>query len=143
MLDQSLRAEHRRFSRCGAKQSPARQQIPFPDGALNLVVSTLSLHHWSDPVAVLGEVARVPGPDGSFLIFDLRRDMASPCWLLLCFATHFAVPAALRWVNEPLGSRNVTYTPTETAHLAQQSQPGGWRVTRGPFWLIIQGTRGS
>ncbi len=116
------------------------QQIPFPDASLDLVVSTLSLHHWSDPVAVLDEIARVLRPGGSFLIFDLRRDMAAPVWLLLWFATHVVVPAALRRVNEPLGSRNAAYTPQEAARLAEQSRLSGWRVTRGPLWLTIEGT---
>jgi len=44
------------------------KQIPFPDDSLDLVVSTLSLHHWSDPVAVLDEVARVLRPGGSLLL---------------------------------------------------------------------------
>jgi ubiquinone/menaquinone biosynthesis C-methylase UbiE len=115
------------------------QQIPFPDASLDLVVSTLSLHHWSDPVAVLDEIARVLRPGGSFLIFDLRRDMIAPCWLLLWFATHVVVPAALRRVNEPLGSRNAAYAPQEVARLAEQSRLSGWRVTHGPLWLIIEG----
>jgi ubiquinone/menaquinone biosynthesis C-methylase UbiE len=120
------------------------QQIPFPGASLDLVVSTLSLHHWSDPVAVLDEVARVLRPGGSFLIFDLRRDMAAPCWLLLWFATHVIVPAALRRVNEPLNSRNAAYTPQEAARLAAeslatQSHLSSWRVTRGPLWLTIEG----
>jgi ubiquinone/menaquinone biosynthesis C-methylase UbiE len=115
------------------------QQIPFLDTSLDLVVSTLSLHHWSDPVAVLDEIARVLRPSGSFLIFDLRRDMIAPCWLLLWFATHVVVPAALRRVNEPLGSRNAAYTPQEAARLAEQSRLSGWRITRGPLWLTIEG----
>jgi ubiquinone/menaquinone biosynthesis C-methylase UbiE len=115
------------------------QQIPFPNASLDLVVSTLSLHHWSDPVAVLDEIARVVRPGGSFLIFDLRRDMIAPFWLLLWFATHVVVPAALRRVDEPLGSRNAAYTPQEAARLAEQSHLSGWRVTRGPLWLIIEG----
>jgi len=49
------------------------RQIPFPDASLDLVVSTLSLHHWSDPIAVLDEIARVLRPGGSFLVFDLPR----------------------------------------------------------------------
>jgi ubiquinone/menaquinone biosynthesis C-methylase UbiE len=122
------------------------QQIPFPDGSLDLVVSTLSLHHWRDPVAVLDELARVlrspdlatGRPGGSFLIFDLRRDLALPFWLLLWFVTRFVVPPALRRVNEPLGSRDAAFTPEEAADLAQQSQLAGWRVTRGPLWLTIQ-----
>ena len=70
--------------------SPSRRgtwrRSPFPDDSLDLVVSTLSLHHWRDPVGVLDEIARVlrrpePAegqPGGSFLVFDLRRDMAAP-----------------------------------------------------------------
>jgi ubiquinone/menaquinone biosynthesis C-methylase UbiE len=116
------------------------QQIPFPDASLDLVVSTLSLHHWSDPVAALDEIGRVLRPGGSFLIFDLRRDMAAPAWLLLWFVTHAVAPAALRRVNEPLGSRDAAYTPQEAARLAEQSHLSNWRVTRGPLWLTIEGT---
>jgi ubiquinone/menaquinone biosynthesis C-methylase UbiE len=115
------------------------KQIPFPDDSLDLVVSTLSLHHWSDPLAVLDEVARVLHPGGSFLIFDLRRDMMAPVYLLLWFAQHVILPAALRRVGEPLGSRNAAYTPEEAAQLAAQSQLRGWRVARSPLWLTIEG----
>jgi len=115
------------------------KQIPFPDDSLDLVVSTLSLHHWSEPIAVLDEVARVLRPGGSFLIFDLRRDMLAPIYLLLWFAQHVILPAALRRAGEPLGSRNAAYTPEEAAQLAAQSQLRGWRVTRGPLWLAIEG----
>jgi ubiquinone/menaquinone biosynthesis C-methylase UbiE len=119
------------------------QQIPFPDDSLDLVVSTLSLHHWMDPVAVLDEVSRVLRPGGSFLIFDLRRDVSAPVWLLMWFATRFVVPSALRRVNEPLGSRDAAYTPQEAVYLAEQSRLPGWRVTRGLLWLTIEGTKGS
>jgi ubiquinone/menaquinone biosynthesis C-methylase UbiE len=117
------------------------QQIPFADGSVDLVVSTLSLHHWSDPVAVLDQVARVLHPGGSFLIFDLRRDLSAPVWLLLWFVTSFLVPPALRRVNEPMGSRDAAYTPLEALELAERSRLSGWRVTRGPLWLIIEGTK--
>lgn len=116
-------------------------QIPFPDSSLDLVVSTLSLHHWSDPVAVLNEIARVLRSDGSFLVFDLRRDMTAPFYLLLWFVTHCIVPKALRQVNEPLGSRNAAFTPREATHLAEQSALTGWRVTHGPLWLTIEGIK--
>jgi ubiquinone/menaquinone biosynthesis C-methylase UbiE len=128
---------------CASFRKGDVQQIPFPDDSLDLVVSTLSLHHWRDPVTVLDEVGRVLGPDGSFLIFDLRRDVSAPVWLLMWFATHFVVPSALRRVNEPLGSRDAAYTPREAAHLAEQSRLTGWRVSRGPLWLAIEGTKGD
>jgi len=124
--------------RIAFKQGNAAQ-IPFPDASLDLVVSTLSLHHWSDPVGVLDEIARVLRPGGSFLVFDLRRDMIAPFYLLLWFVTHCVVPRALRRVNEPLGSRDAAFTPQEAAHLAGQSRLTGWRVTYGPLWLTIEG----
>jgi ubiquinone/menaquinone biosynthesis C-methylase UbiE len=113
--------------------------LPFPDGSLDLVVSTLSLHHWDDPVSVLDEIARVLRPGGAFLVFDLRRDVGPAPWLLFWFAAHCVVPRALRHVGEPLGSRNAAYTPVEAAALAQASRLTGWRVTRGALWLTIEG----
>jgi ubiquinone/menaquinone biosynthesis C-methylase UbiE len=126
-------------------------RIPFPDGSLDLVVSTLSLHHWSDPVAVLDEIARVLRPGGAFLVFDLRRDLAAPFYLLLWFATTCVVPLALRRVNEPLSSRDASYTLQEAARLVEQSQlagsasltTGGWRIATGPLWLIVEGIKGE
>ncbi len=46
--------------------------LAFPDGSFDLVVSTLSMHHWADPAAGLGEIARVLGPGGRALIWDIR-----------------------------------------------------------------------
>lgn len=115
------------------------EHAPFETGALDLVVSTLSLHHWRDPVAALDEVARILRPGGAFVIFDLRRDMTPPAYLLLWLVTRYVMPYALRRVGEPQGSRDAAYTPAEAAALAQASQLTGWRVTRGPFWLSIEG----
>jgi len=125
------------------------ESLPFPDGSLDLAVSTLSLHHWSDPSAVFDEVARVlrppdleqGRPGGAFEIFDLRRDLALPFWLLLWFATHVVVPPALRSVNEPLASRDASYTPEEAGALAEGSQLTGWHVSSGPLWLMIEGRK--
>ena len=107
--------------------------LPFPDASLDLVVSTLSLHHWDDPVPIFNEVARVLRPGGAFLIFDLRRGLGPAPWLLIWFATHVVVPQSLRHIGEPLGSRNAAYTPDEAAGLLQTSRLNGWRVVRGPF----------
>jgi ubiquinone/menaquinone biosynthesis C-methylase UbiE len=46
--------------------------LPFPDGSFEVVVSTMSMHHWSDPIAGLNEIGRVLRPDGRALIWDLR-----------------------------------------------------------------------
>ncbi len=145
LSDEMLAAERRgRQSGLGHRTAFRKgdaAQIPFPDGALDLVVSTLSLHHWSDPVAVLDEIDRVLRPGGAFLILDLRRDLAAPSYLLIWFASRFVVPAALRGVREPLASRDAAYTPAEAARLAERSRLRGWQVTRGPLWLTIEGTK--
>ncbi|MGE5603391.1 MAG: class I SAM-dependent methyltransferase [Nitrososphaerales archaeon] len=114
---------------------------PLGDASVDLAISTLSLHHWDDPIAVLDEVARILRPGGHFLIFDLRRDMIPPFYLLIWFATRYIVPQALRHMGEPMGSRNAAYTPGEAAALAQASRLTGWHVASGPFWMSIEGTK--
>jgi len=46
--------------------------IPLPDASADLLVSTLSMHHWPDPAAALREIARVLRPGGEALIYDAR-----------------------------------------------------------------------
>jgi SAM-dependent methyltransferase len=46
--------------------------LAFPDGSFDLVVSTLSVHHWADPAAGLAEIGRVLRPGGRALIWDFR-----------------------------------------------------------------------
>jgi len=46
--------------------------LAFPDESFDLVVSTLSMHHWADPAAGLAEIGRVLRPGGRALIWDLR-----------------------------------------------------------------------
>jgi ubiquinone/menaquinone biosynthesis C-methylase UbiE len=115
--------------------------IPFPDASLDLVVSTLSLHHWGDPLVILNEINRVLRPGGAYMILDLRRDMSAPAYFLLWFVTNFVVPAALYHINEPLGSRNASYTPEEVFTLADRSSLSDWRITQGPLWLTIEGVK--
>jgi len=115
------------------------EEIPFPDQSLDLVISTASLHHWANPVKVLNEIDRVLKPGGAFYIFDLRRDMALPFYLMIWFATQFVVPAALHRVNEPMGSRNASYTVHELVDLARQSRLRGGQVTAGMIWIVLVG----
>ncbi len=131
-----LGLEHRTEFRIGNVEN-----LPFPDGSLDLVVSTASLHHWADPLKVFNEIERVLKPGGAFCIFDLRRDMAFPFYLLIWFATQFVVPAALHRVNEPMGSRNASYTAEELAELVKQSRLQGGDITMGPIWIILKGAK--
>ena len=51
------------------------RSLPFSDGAFDLVVSTLSLHHWRNPVRGMQECLRVTAPGGQCWIYDLRTDV--------------------------------------------------------------------
>jgi ubiquinone/menaquinone biosynthesis C-methylase UbiE len=46
--------------------------LPYRDGSVDLIVSTLSQHHWPDRAAALAELARVLAPGGRIWIYDLR-----------------------------------------------------------------------
>jgi SAM-dependent methyltransferase len=46
--------------------------LAFPNRSFDLVVSTLSMHHWADPTAGLAEIGRVLRPGGRALVWDLR-----------------------------------------------------------------------
>lgn len=44
--------------------------LPFPDSSFDLIVSSLSLHHWDHPEAAVPELARVLRPGGRVYIYD-------------------------------------------------------------------------
>ena len=50
------------------------RNLPFADDSFDLVVSTLSLHHWRDPLEGIQECVRVTAPGGECWIYDLRSD---------------------------------------------------------------------
>ena len=52
--------------------------LPFADDSVDLVVSTLSLHHWDDPSAGLNEIVRVLAPGAQAWIYDFRTALAAP-----------------------------------------------------------------
>ncbi|WXG46349.1 MAG: class I SAM-dependent methyltransferase [Candidatus Atabeyarchaeum deiterrae] len=118
------------------------QRIPYPDGSFDLVVSTLSLHHWSEPRKVFDEVARILKRGGKCVLADMRRD-AIPVFIgLMWFAQHFIVPPSLRRAGEPLGSIQSSYTQQEASALLRKSKLGRFcRVGKGPFWLVIKGRK--
>jgi SAM-dependent methyltransferase len=47
--------------------------LPHSDEEFDAVVSTLSLHHWSDPASGLAEIHRVLKPGGEARIYDLAH----------------------------------------------------------------------
>ena len=51
--------------------------LPFADNSVDLVVSTLSLHHWDDPAAGINEIVRVLAPGGQAWIYDFRTALTA------------------------------------------------------------------
>jgi len=64
--------------------------LPFVDGSFDLVVSTLSMHHWADPTRGLAEIGRVLQEGGRALVWDFRPGGGLPL--------HRRMPDALTYV---------------------------------------------
>ena len=55
-------------------------QIPFPDRTFDIVVSTVSMHHWKQPEACLNEIYRVLKDNSYALIYDIVSDTPKSTW---------------------------------------------------------------
>ncbi|MPZ53941.1 MAG: methyltransferase domain-containing protein [Acidimicrobiia bacterium] len=77
--------------------------LPYPDGSFDVVVSTLSMHHWDDATAGLAEIERVLRPDGRAVVWDFR----SGVWP---FHTHLPDPVEATH-GSPLGMVSATPWP--------------------------------
>jgi ubiquinone/menaquinone biosynthesis C-methylase UbiE len=51
-------------------QAGAAEQLPYPDGSFDLLVSTTSFDHWTDQAEGLRECARVLSPRGRMVLTD-------------------------------------------------------------------------
>jgi ubiquinone/menaquinone biosynthesis C-methylase UbiE len=54
--------------------------IPFPDQSFDIVVSTVSMHHWKQPEACLNEIYRVLKDNSYALIYDIVSDTSKSTW---------------------------------------------------------------
>ena len=70
--------------RRGLKNLTFRQgsasELPFPDTEFDLVISTLSFHHWKQPEKALDEIYRVLREGGEAWIYDIPRKMDRTAW---------------------------------------------------------------
>ncbi|MBD3285453.1 methyltransferase domain-containing protein [candidate division WOR-3 bacterium] len=118
------------------------QGLPFAANSLDFVVSTLSLHHWSEPSASFREFHRVLRPEGQFLIFDLRRNPPILFHLLMRVITPLVVPRVLTRIAEPLGSLLASFTPAEVEDIIKGTPFREFEVKKGFFWLFAWGRKG-
>lgn len=104
--------------------------LPFPDRAFDLVVSTSALHYWPDPAAGLAEIARVLKPEGRVAITDWCDDY------LAC-----RVADALLRILEPAHHR--TYGTKTFERLLREAGFHGIRIESyriGGLWGLMTGT---
>jgi SAM-dependent methyltransferase len=78
--------------------------LPFLDSSFDLVVSTLSMHHWADPTAGQAEIGRVLRPGGRALVWDIRpgvvplhRQQPDPLDSIADSPLHLASATPWRW----------------------------------------------
>lgn len=55
-------------------------ELPFGDGEFDLVISTLSFHHWKDPGRALDEACRVLRSGGEAWIYDMPSRPVPNVW---------------------------------------------------------------
>jgi SAM-dependent methyltransferase len=117
------------------------QQLPFLDKSLDLIVSSLSLHHWHDAQAVFQEIFRTLKPGGKVLIFDLRRDSPSYFYWALKIGQAFLAPTSIRNINGAVGSFWAAYTPPEIEAIVHGIPLDNLLIESGFGWMLISGNK--
>jgi len=114
------------------------ENMPFPNNSIDFLVSTISLHHWQDPVRAFNEFFRVLRENGTLLIFDFRRDARKFFYGLLKFVTKVVVPKALKKIDEPIGSLQAGHTPTEIKQIISQTFFNNVVIEPYLAWMFIK-----
>lgn len=76
-------------------------ELPYPDGTFDLVVSSMSQHHWGDVRTAIREIRRVLRPGGQAWIYDAR----------------IALRRATSAAREEAGARGASAAPVRTGRL--------------------------
>jgi len=118
------------------------RSLPLPADTLDFAISTLSLHHWSDPGRGLAEIHRVLKTGGQLFLFDLRRDPRRFFYWLLRFGQAVVVPGGLRRINEPLGSLLSSYTLAELQTLLARSPFKEFKIEGRAGWVFAWAGKG-
>jgi ubiquinone/menaquinone biosynthesis C-methylase UbiE len=68
------------------------ESIPIENSSIDLAVSSISLHHWDDPLQGLQEIVRVLRPGGCLCLTDITM----PRWLARLMHSGARSPAAIQ-----------------------------------------------
>jgi ubiquinone/menaquinone biosynthesis C-methylase UbiE len=107
--------------------------VPLPEGAFDIVLCSLSLHHFAPPdaVHVLREMDRLSRT--GFIVNDVRRCMAG--YLAAWMASRVATGNRLTRHDMPLSVRRA-YTPRELTMLLQEAGVHDAAVTTHPLFRM-------
>lgn len=114
------------------------ENLPLSDNSIDYIVSTLSLHHWRDPLKAFNEINRVLKKGGTLLIFDFRRDSRKLCHCFIKFITKLIVPKPLKRIREPLGSLLASYSLKELEEMIASSAFKRADYKNMLCWIFIQ-----
>jgi ubiquinone/menaquinone biosynthesis C-methylase UbiE len=117
------------------------QQLPFADGSLDVVVSSLSLHHWNNVPAALREFYRVLRPGGKLLIWDLRRNAPHFFYYGLAVGQRLFSPRGIKETNGAVGSFWSSYTPAELREIVATIPFRESKVGTGVGWLSLRASK--
>jgi SAM-dependent methyltransferase len=97
------------------------RELGFPAASFDTVAVSDSLHHFEDPLVVLGEMLRVLKPAGHVIVAEMYRDGQSPAQLTHVDLHHWAAA-----INQAQGFfHRETYTRAELVRLLD-----GFRLDR-------------
>jgi SAM-dependent methyltransferase len=90
------------------------ESLPFDDASVDAATAILTLHHWEDPIAGLGELRRVAGGPVVVLTFDV--DAAESLWLVRDYLPELAAIDRARFPTigatvDALGGASVERVP--------------------------------
>jgi ubiquinone/menaquinone biosynthesis C-methylase UbiE len=75
------------------------EAIPLPDESVDLALSSLSFHHWTDQAKGLREIGRVLRPGGWFCL----TDQTMPGWLARLLRSRSSTAARIRGLIRDAG----------------------------------------
>lgn len=117
------------------------QALPFADASLDVVVSSLSLHHWKDAPAALAEFHRALKPGGQLLIWDVRRSAPRFFYYGLVLMQVCLTPAGIRATNGARGSFWAAYTPAELQELMGSAPWVAFSIQAGIGWTALRAVK--
>lgn len=109
------------------------RMLPLRDGAVDVALCSLALHHFNEPEAVqlLAEMKRVARR--AVVVTDLRRSALA--WRLIRLLTSLIWHNAIVRHDGPVSVRRA-YTPGELADLAERAGLRGAQVLRQPLFRM-------